>query len=90
MLLRILIGLIIAYAVLVILAWLFQDRMAFPAPSGALPDHIELQRLGAQRIDLVMKNGTQLAGLYLPPQHLVGPSDRRTVGQKTRPAGSRR
>ena len=53
MLLRILIGLIIAYAVLVILAWLFQDRMAFPAPSGALPDHIELQRLGAQRIDLV-------------------------------------
>ena len=68
MLLRILIGLIVAYAVLVILAWLFQDRMAFPAPSGALPDHIELQRLGAQRIDLVMKNGTQLAGLYLPPR----------------------
>ena len=47
MLLRILIGLIIAYTVLVILAWLFQDRMAFPAPSGALPADIELQRLGA-------------------------------------------
>jgi len=90
MLLRILIGLIIAYAVLVILAWLFQDRMAFPAPSGALPDDIELQRLGAQRIELVMNNGTRLAGLYLPPQHPVGLSDpkglpggrRRTAGQR--------
>ena len=68
MLLRILIGLIIAYTVLVILAWLFQDRMAFPAPSGALPDDIELQRRGAQRIELVMKNGTRLAGVYLPPR----------------------
>ena len=90
MLLRILIGLIIAYTVLVILAWLFQDRMAFPAPSGALPDDIELQRLGAQRIELVMNNGTRLAGLYLPPQHPVGLSDpkglpggrRRTAGQR--------
>ena len=88
MLLRILIGLIIAYAVLVILAWLFQDRMAFPAPSGALPDDIELQRLGAQRVELVMKNGTRLAGVYLPPRHQpnpVGLSDSRTVGRK--PAG---
>jgi len=86
MLLRILIGLIIAYTVLVILAWLFQDRMAFPAPSGALPADIELQRLGAQRIELVMKHGTRLAGVYLPPRHQpnpVGLSDSRTVGRKT-------
>ena len=85
MLLRILIGLIIAYTVLVILAWLFQDRMAFPAPSGALPDDIELQRLGAQRIELVMKNGTRLAGVYLPPRNHptpVGLADGRTVGRK--------
>jgi pimeloyl-ACP methyl ester carboxylesterase len=82
MLLRILIGLIIAYAVLVILAWLFQDRMAFPAPTGALPDHIELQRLGAQQVELVMKNGTRLAGVYLPPRPTTPPGGQ-AVGRST-------
>ena len=85
MLLRILLGVIIAYAVLVLLAWLFQERMAFPAPSGALPDVMEMKRLGAERIELVMRNGTRIAGVYLPPRHPpnpVGPSDNRTVGQK--------
>jgi len=37
MLLRILLGLIIAYAVLVLLAWLFQERMAFPPPPEPSP-----------------------------------------------------
>ena len=85
MLLRILLGLIIAYAVLVLLAWLFQERMAFPAPSGALPDAAELKRLDAERIELVMKSGTRLAAVYLPPRrhpNPVGQSDSRTVGQK--------
>jgi len=85
MLLRILLGLIIAYAVLVLLAWLFQERMAFPAPSGALPDVAELRRLGAERIELVMKSGTRLAGVYLPPGHSTPPGGQavgRSGGQK--------
>ncbi len=73
MLLRILLGLIIAYAVLVLLAWLFQERMAFPAPSGGLPDAAELKRLGGERIELVMKSGTRLAGVYLPPHPATPP-----------------
>jgi uncharacterized protein len=82
MLLRIAIGLAIAYVLLVLLAWLFQERMAFPAPRGALPDGIELRQAGAQRIELVMRDGTHLAGVYLPPRTPVGQSDRLTVGPK--------
>ena len=85
MLLRILVGVILAYALLVLLAWGFQERMAFPAPRGALPDAIELNRLGAQHVELVMRDGTRLAGVYLPPHHAsnpVGQADGRTVGQK--------
>src|SRR6266571_5490572 len=73
MLLRILLGVIITYAALVLLAWLFQERMAFPAPSGALPDVAELKRLGAERIELVMRDGTRIAGVYLPPRPATPP-----------------
>jgi pimeloyl-ACP methyl ester carboxylesterase len=81
MLLRIGIGIAIAYVLLVLLAWLFQERMAFPAPRGALPDGIELRRAGAQRLELVMRDGTHLAGVYLPPRSPVGQSDSRTAGR---------
>src|SRR5438552_16374978 len=85
MLLRILVGVILAYALLVLLAWRFQERMAFPAPRGALPDATELNRLGAQHVELVMRDGTRLAGVYLPPHHAsypVGHSGGRAVAQK--------
>ncbi len=85
MLLRILLGLIIAYAVLVLLAWAFQERMAFPAPPGALPDVGELKRLGAERIELVMRDGTRIAGVYLPPRPATPPGGQavgRSGGQK--------
>ena len=38
LLVRILLGLLLGYAVLVFLAWAFQERIAFPAPRGAVPD----------------------------------------------------
>ncbi|OLE01274.1 MAG: hypothetical protein AUI36_44110 [Cyanobacteria bacterium 13_1_40CM_2_61_4] len=66
--------------------------MAFPAPSGALPDDIELQRLGAQRIELVMNNGTRLAGVYLPPRPplaSLGVTAPRTEGGATSPRAQR-
>ena len=59
-LLRILLGLIIAFAVLVLLAWLFQERMAFPAPSGGLPDAAELKRQG---VGAVFQPGSSLRNI---------------------------
>src|SRR5207245_1153805 len=87
MLLRILVGVILAYALLVLLAWGFQERMAFPAPRGALPDAIELNRLGAQHVELVMRDGTRLAGVYLPPHHSTQPDGQ---ARSPRPKPARR
>jgi len=36
--LRVIVGLGLAYIVLLLLAWLFQERLAFPAPRARLPD----------------------------------------------------
>jgi uncharacterized protein len=62
---RVVAGLVIAYAALAALAWLFQDRLAFPAPRAPLPD---VSRIGADRVEplqLLMKDGTPLAGWLL-------------------------
>lgn len=62
---RVVAGLVIAYAALAALAWLFQDRLAFPAPRAPLPD---VSRIGADRVEplrLLMKDGTPLAGWFL-------------------------
>ena len=37
-LVRVGIGVVVAYLLLVLLAWVFQERVAFPAPRGAPPD----------------------------------------------------
>src|SRR5438552_5421031 len=87
MLLRILVGVIRACALLVLLAWGFQERMAFPAPRGALPDAIELNRLGAQHVELVMRDGTRLAGVYLPPHHSTQPDGQARSPRAQRGAG---
>ena len=74
---RVVAGLVIAYAALAALAWLFQDRLAFPAPRAPLPD---VSRVGADRVEplrLLMKDGTPLAGWFL-----------RSSGARV-PAGSR-
>lgn len=65
---RLVAGLVIAYAALTTLAWLFQDRLAFPAPRARLPDPA---RVGLDRVDTIrlsMKDGTRLAGWFLPPR----------------------
>src|SRR5882672_4350700 len=64
-LLRVAIGLVLAYGVLALLAWLFQDRLAFPAPRGAVPDPARLGIPNGERIELTLGNGTRLAGWYL-------------------------
>lgn len=66
--LRIGLGVLVAYAVLVILAWLFQERLAFPAPRSPVPDPRRVGVANGERIELVMRDGTNLAGWYLAPE----------------------
>src|SRR5438876_5035994 len=67
-LVRITAGLAIGYAFLVVLAWLFQERLAFPAPRASVPDPKGLGISNGERIEVVMKDGTRLAGWYLSPR----------------------
>ena len=60
-------GVALAYVVLVLLGWWFQDRLAFPAPRREVPDPRLLGIANGQRIEVVMNDGTRLAGWYLGP-----------------------
>src|SRR5216110_921838 len=73
--LRIALGLALAYVVLVILAWRFQERLAFPAPRAPLPDPQRVGVANGETIELTTEDGTRLVGWYLastilhqPPQ----------------------
>ena len=66
-LVRIAVGLAIGYAILVVLGWLFQERLAFPAPRAPVPDPKRLGIANGERIEVVTKDGTRLAGWYLSP-----------------------
>jgi pimeloyl-ACP methyl ester carboxylesterase len=66
--LRIIVGLALAYAFLLLVAWLFQDRLAFPAPRAKLPDPKRLGVENGERVELVSADGTKLVGWYLAPQ----------------------
>src|SRR3989454_8447514 len=68
LLVRILLGLLLGYAVLVLLAWVFQERVAFPAPRGPVPDPRQVGAANGERIELVLRDGTKLAGWYLAPR----------------------
>src|SRR2546428_13875276 len=71
--LRIALGLVVAYVALVILAWLFQERLAFPAPRAPVPDPRRLGVTNGERIELVMGDGTKLAGGDLAPRPVRAP-----------------
>src|SRR5436309_9992909 len=68
LLVRITAGLAIGYALVVVLAWLLQERLAFPAPRAPVPDPKGLGISNGERIEVVMKDGTRLAGWYLSPR----------------------
>ncbi len=65
--LRILISLGLAYLVLLLLAWRFQDRLAFPAPRASLPDPKRVGVENGEKVELVSGDGTKLVGWYLRP-----------------------
>jgi uncharacterized protein len=62
-----LLGLAAAYGACVLLLWGFQERIAFPAPRAALPDPTRVLGYGEQ-VELIMHDGTRLAGWYLPAE----------------------
>ena len=66
--LRIIVGLGLAYTVLLLLAWQFQDRLAFPAPRAGLPDPKRVGVENGERVELVSGDGTKLVGWYLAPK----------------------
>src|SRR5437667_104133 len=74
LILRVALGLVFSYVVLVAVAWLFQERLAFPAPRAPVPDPPRVGVANGEKIELVMKDGTRLAGWYLKPVEVSGAS----------------
>ncbi len=63
--LRIALGLALGYTLLVALAWLLQERLAFPAPRAPVPDPRRLGIPRGERIELALGDGQRLVGWYL-------------------------
>src|SRR5881628_3582579 len=72
--LRIIVGLGLAYTLLLLVAWLFQDRLAFPAPRAGLPDPKRVGVENGERVELVSGDGTKLVGWYLTPKVAEAPT----------------
>src|SRR5260370_42148662 len=81
MLVRLGLGTVAAYVLLLALAWLFQERLAFPAPRGDPPDPKRVGFAAGDRIDLVTAEppgkggggggggrGTRVVGGYRAPR----------------------
>ncbi|HYL55785.1 MAG TPA: alpha/beta hydrolase [Gemmatimonadales bacterium] len=66
--LRIAVGLGLSYAILALLAWKFQERLAFPAPRAPVPDPQRVGVTNGQVVELVSADGTRLVGWYLAPK----------------------
>src|SRR5437867_2399567 len=66
--LRIILGLGLGYTLLLLVAWLFQDRLAFPAPRAKLPDPKSVGVTNGERLEIVSSDGTKLVGWFLKPE----------------------
>jgi fermentation-respiration switch protein FrsA (DUF1100 family) len=64
---RLTLGILAGYLLLTGLLWLIQSRLAFPAPRAPLPDPVRAGLPDAEPLTLAMRDGTRLAGWYLPP-----------------------
>lgn len=58
---------VLIYIATAVLAWRYQDRMAFPAPRSPLPNPETLGIPDGKRIAIVTSDGVSLQGWYLPP-----------------------
>jgi len=66
-LLKLLGGLVAGYAAVLLLAWRFQDRLAFPAPRLSLPEPSAHGLADGRRVAVTTSDGITLRGWYLPP-----------------------
>src|SRR5881628_607158 len=73
--LRIVMGLGLASAVLVLLAWRFQEHLALPAPRAVVPDPQRLGGTNGEPVEILSGDGTRRVGWYLAP----------TVGEVPKP-----
>ena len=64
---RILLGLGVAYLVLLVLAWRFQNRMALPGARGPLVTPEQARIPDGQIVEVTTPDGEHLRGWYLPP-----------------------
>ena len=65
---RVIVGLGLAYALLVLLAWLLQERLAFPAPRASVPDPRRVGVENGEQVEIMSGDGTKLMGWYLRPK----------------------
>jgi hypothetical protein len=64
---RLLVLAALIYATVLVLAWRFQQRLAFPAPSGALPEPSQFGLVDGAVVTVTTADGVELRGWYLPP-----------------------
>src|SRR5437588_12089783 len=57
---RIVLGLALAYVALVLLAWRFQERLAFPAPRAPVPDPKRVGVAHGEKDEVVSGDGPEL------------------------------
>jgi alpha-beta hydrolase superfamily lysophospholipase len=62
---------VLLYVVVLVLAWRFQERLAFPAPSGDLPAPADFGMHDGQVISVETADGITLRGWYLPPAPML-------------------
>ena len=65
---RLALAVLAGYLALTGLLWLIQHRLAFPAPRAPLPDPARAGLPDAEVLSLTLRDGTRLAGWYLPPR----------------------
>ncbi len=64
---RILLGLVVAYLVVLLLAWRFQNRLALPGSRARLIPPVQAGIPDGEIVDVTTADGVHLRGWYLPP-----------------------
>lgn len=66
--LRIAIGVVIVYVALVLIIWVSQNKLAFPAPRSHLPAPNTLGFPDGEKIRIITSDSIEIGGWYLPPR----------------------